>query len=272
VRTQMIDASGVRLHVRREGSGEPVVLLHGFTATGASMVPLGRRLGGETITVDLVGHGASDAPFDVAHYTMGAMVSQLRALFDIVDVAAAHLVGYSMGARTALSFAAAHPDAVRTLTLIGGTPGIADAEESRERVRADEALADRIVRDGVPAFVDHWESLPLFASQRRLPEEERARIRAERLAQRAHGLANHLRGAGTGAMPSLWTRLGTVRAPTALLVGALDPKFGAIAAAMAARLPHAVVTVVDEAGHAVHLEDPSAVARAARALQARLLP
>ncbi len=270
MRTQMIHAAEVRLHVGREGSGAPVVLLHGFTGTGASMAPLGRRLGGETITVDLVGHGVSDAPFDLAQYTMGAMVSQLRALVGIVDVGAVHLVGYSMGARTALSFAAAHPDAVRTLTLIGATPGIADAEEARERVRADEALADRILRDGVPAFVDHWESLPLFASQRGLPEEERARIRAERLAQRPHGLANHLRGAGTGAMPSLWTRLGTVRTPTALVVGALDPKFSTIAAAMAARMPDAEVTVVADAGHAVHLEDPSAVARAARTLRARL--
>ncbi len=65
---------------------------------------------------------------------------------------------------------------------------------------------------------------------------------------------------GTGALPSLWERLGELALPVELIVGARDGKFRAIAAEMAARLPEAHLHVVPGAGHAVHLERPEAVA------------
>ena len=73
-------------------------------------------------------------------------------------------------------------------------------------------------------------------------------------------MARALRGLGTGALPSLWDRLPELAAPTVLVVGERDHKFGQIAEEMRTRLPDASVEVVPGAGHAVHLEDPVRVA------------
>ena len=83
---------------------------------------------------------------------------------------------------------------------------------------------------------------------------------ADRRRNTAPGLAAALRGLGTGAMPSLWDRLGELPMPVELVVGARDDKFRAIAGRMAERLRDARVHVVEGAGHAVHLERPDAVA------------
>ena len=117
-------------------------------------------------------------------------------------------------------------------------------------------LADAIERDGVPAFVDRWERIPLFSTQPRLPEDLRARLRAQRMANRPHGLANSLRGMGAGAQTSLWPRLDALTMPALLIAGAEDHKYSEMAAAMADRMPAAGVCIVPDAGHAVHLERP----------------
>lgn len=246
----------------------PVVVLHGFTGSARAMAPLVDRLAGRRLVPDLVGHGRSDAPADVESYSMAAMIEQVRAIIAGLSEPPVDIVGYSMGARTALSIAGAEPALVRTLCLIGGTAGIADPVDRAERAAADRALADAIESDGVRPFVDRWEALPLFATQRALPPAQREALRAERLAQRPHGLANHLRAAGTGAMPSLWDRLGEIRVPTALVVGELDAKFEAIAQHMAEAMPCARVRVVAGAGHAAHIERPDAVAGVVEALRA----
>ena len=83
--------------------------------------------------------------------------------------------------------------------------------------------------------------------------------REDRRRNTAGGLAAALRGLGTGVMPSLWERLPDLDLPVDLVVGERDEKFRAIAEKMAYALPHARVTVVPGAGHAVHLEAPDAL-------------
>lgn len=166
------------------------------------------------------------------------------------------LVGYSMGGRVALHQALRRPDRVRRLILESASPGLATEEERARRRADDEALARRIVAEGIEAFVDRWEALPLFASQRRLPENVRRRHRAGRLANDPRSLAASLRGLGTGTLPSLWDRLEDIATPTLLIVGELDPKFVEIGHRMAAAMPDARLTVVPDAGHTVHLERP----------------
>ncbi|HET9949514.1 MAG TPA: alpha/beta fold hydrolase, partial [Longimicrobiales bacterium] len=92
----------------------------------------------------------------------------------------------------------------------------------------------------------------------RIDPRERARLRELRLRNEPASLAAALAGLGTGALPSLWHRLGEIRTPTLLLVGALDRKYVEIAHRMAAALPDARVVEVSGAGHTVHLERPAA--------------
>ena len=106
--------------------------------------------------------------------------------------------------------------------------------------------------------MDRWESMPLFETQRAVPAEQRAVLRAGRLANEPASLAAALRGLGTGALPSLWARLADFTAETLLLVGSEDAKFADVGRRMAKLLPRAEVAVVGGCGHAVHFERPDA--------------
>ena len=161
-----------------------------------------------------------------------------------------------MGGRVALRLALRAPERVSALIVVSASPGIADATARATRMAADRALADRIEREGVPAFVDYWQSLPLWASQRRLPPAARAALRAQRLRNDPAGLAASLRAAGAGADPPVLDALGGLRCPALLVAGALDPAYCDHAAAMQARLPDGRLAIVPDAGHAVHLEQP----------------
>jgi 2-succinyl-6-hydroxy-2,4-cyclohexadiene-1-carboxylate synthase len=158
-----------------------------------------------------------------------------------------------MGGRLCLHAALDHPGSVRGLVLISATGGLDDAREREARRAADEALADRIERIGVPAFLDEWLAQPLFAGL-----SPAAQGRAERLHNTAAGLASSLRLAGTGTQQPLWDRLRDLRVPTLVIAGALDPKFVALGERLATTIPAADLAVIGGAGHTVHLEQPEA--------------
>ena len=131
-----------------------------------------------------------------------------------------------------------------------------DLAEREERRTSDEALAASIEREGVPVFIERWEHLPLFASQRTLPFECSEALYRQRLQNNATGLAQSLRGVGTGVQPSLYTRLPTLHIPVLLIAGELDTKFTTIAKHMAQALPQSQLHIISAAGHTVHLEQP----------------
>jgi 2-succinyl-6-hydroxy-2,4-cyclohexadiene-1-carboxylate synthase len=231
---------------------ETIVLLHGFTQTGSSWGPTIAALGERyrALAPDIRGHGSAA---DARPASFGAVCD------DVLTLAPERFVlgGYSMGGRIALSIALAAPDRVARLVLVGASPGIADAAERRARRTADAALADRIESEGIEAFAANWSALPLFADQ---PADVAAAAQATRLAQSPAGLAAALRGLGTGVMQPLWERLPQLTVPVALVAGERDAKFRAIAERMAQALPDATLHVVPDAGHAVQLEAPNAVA------------
>lgn len=260
------------LHVVRLAIGpstrRPIVLLHGFTGDTSTMVRLAEAIAENgpcrTIyAVDLVGHGRSPAPDDPAAWTIPAHARSVAAALAARGVSRAVWLGYSLGGRVALTAAAMLPALVDALVLVSATPGLSDAAERAARRTADEALADDVLRDGVPAFVERWMAQPLFASQARLGDAHLAGMRDQRLANRAEALATSLRLAGTGAMPPLWDDLPRIAAPTLLVAGGLDAKYTALAEAMAAALPRVLRADVAGCGHAVPAEAPAALAATA---------
>lgn len=249
----------MQLHVATlSGDGEPLLLLHGFTGSSESWRAVAPRLPGRVVAVDLTGHGRSPAPSSIEPYKIDATVEAVLAATR--GLGQAHLLGYSMGGRVALHLALAAPERFASLTLESASPGIVDAAERAARVRADEALADLLEQDGIEAFVDRWEQMPLFASQSRLSAAARARVRAGRLASDPRGLAGSLRGFGAGVPTPLQGRLGELLLPTLLIAGALDAKYVSLGQEMAAAMPMARLEVVADAGHTVHLEKPDAFA------------
>ena len=253
-----VDVNGVCFNVERAGAGPALVLLHGFTGsstTWADHVPVFAREF-DTVAVDLLGHGASAVPINPERYRMEHAVADLTGLLDQMNISQAAWLGYSMGGRVALQYAVAQPARVAALVLEGASPGIADPTERAARVRSDKALADFVEREGLAAFVDHWERLPIFASQARLSAATWDSVHRQRLTNDPVGLANSLRGLGQGAQEPLHDRLGDVEAPTLLVVGEEDAKFRYLATEMASAMPGARVEVVAGSGHAPHLEQP----------------
>lgn len=258
---------GIRIGYREAGSpdGEPLVLLHGFTGSSATWTALAADLGAyRLIMPDLAGHGHTEAPEAPDRYAMGEQVADLDALFTRFGLDRFSLLGYSMGGRIAIGYTAAHPEKVSRLILESTSPGLRTGDERRERRESDGKLAAFIEREGLRAFTDRWENIPLFASQKRLPEEVRERVRRGRLCNDPAGLAGSLRGIGTGSQPSYWESLEHFGMPVTLITGALDDKYVNVAADMARRLPDAHLVTVQDAGHAVHVENPARFATIVR--------
>lgn len=235
-----------------------LLLLHGFTGSSANWLPHIPALseGQYVLAPDVLGHGRSASPLDSARYQMSAVAADLIALLDELGIGQTDLLGYSMGGRLALYTAVHYPQRVRRLVLESSSPGLAHAAARAARRQQDEALADWIETHGMAAFVDRWEALPLWESQKALPPEQRAALRARRLQNNPAGLANSLRGMGTGAQPALWQRLPALKAPALLLAGELDAKFVRINQQMAQQISSARLAIVPGAGHTVHLERP----------------
>ena len=241
----------------------PLILLHGFTQTGASWQPVLDRLyldpPLEIVTPDQRGHGEQSAARPILLPAMAADAMAQRA----GEIA---LAGYSMGGRAALLAAVASPGRVTHLALISTTAGIEDDAERARRVAADESLAARIEGLPIEEVVDGWASQPLFSAQ---DPAVTAFAREDRLRNDPAGLAASLRGAGTGKMGSLWGSLPSLTMPTLVMVGEKDAKFRAIGERLAAALPDAELVVVPGAGHQLPLEAPEAVAHELERLLAR---
>ncbi|HET6871468.1 MAG TPA: 2-succinyl-6-hydroxy-2,4-cyclohexadiene-1-carboxylate synthase [Sporolactobacillaceae bacterium] len=241
-----------------KGEGVPLVLLHGFTGTHQTWAPFeawGDRY--QLILVDIVGHGASQvskATCTIKPFTMEAMAEALSKLLTHLQIQQAVVLGYSMGGRLALYFSVHYPERVLALILESASPGLSDQHERVARQKNDEKLAEQILSEGLTRFVDRWENLPLFVSQKQLPASVQERIRSERLSQTVEGLSGSLRGMGTGHQPSLWEALSNLRLPVILIVGEWDKKFVNLAERMDQGLPNSRLFVVQHAGHAVHVE------------------
>jgi 2-succinyl-6-hydroxy-2,4-cyclohexadiene-1-carboxylate synthase len=229
-----------------------VVLLHGFTHTGASWDPVVAALGESyrPLAPDIRGHGPASErrPVDLDH-VIEDLSTQAPQRFT--------LAGYSMGGRIALHAALALGGRVERLLLIGASPGIADPTERAARRADDERLARELDRSTIEEFARRWAQAPVLAGQ---PPAVLAAAHADRLRSNPAGLACALRGLGTGALPSLWERLGELRMPVELLVGERDMKFRDVAERMGEGIARARVHVLSGAGHAVHLEAPGRVA------------
>ncbi len=245
-------------HIEEEGSGEPLLLLHGFTGSVRNWDDVAPQFAQRhrVIRVDLPGHGRTEFTPDPKRYLMSSTSQDLSRLLVALNASPAHVLGYSMGGRLALFFALNHANHVRSLIIESGSSGLATESERVARLASDAALAGRIECDGIEPFVDEWERLPLWAGQSHLPAAVKQRQRELRLRNDPRGLAMSLHGMGTGAQPSLWGELPNLRARTLFIAGEHDAKFVAIARAMQTRSPRARLEIIADAGHTTHIEQP----------------
>lgn len=146
-------ADGTPLAFDVSGEGPALVLLHGSVLSRAIwrglgyLAPLARER--TVIRLDIRGHGRSGAPHDASAYTQDVLLADLRAVMDAVGVAQAALMGYSLGARIALTAALRAPERVERIVCLGGSP---DAQEGAVDSLFYPGVIDSLRADGMEAF------------------------------------------------------------------------------------------------------------------------
>lgn len=241
----------------------PLLLLHGFTGNRSSFDHLRPLMSDKVrvISVDLPGHGQTPLPTRTGRDGFLETIEALFGVMDEVGVARTNLLGYSQGARFALAAALTRPERFGRLIMESGSPGLHRRQHRTERRVSDAQLAAMIRQKGVPAFVEYWESLPLFAGVRKLSAEQQESVRVRRLECTADGLVGALECLGLAVQPDYWPELQRQRLPTLLLTGALDEKFTQVARRMAEDLPVVWRRTFEDCTHAPHLEAPEEYAR-----------
>jgi pimeloyl-ACP methyl ester carboxylesterase len=236
------------------GPAAPVVLLHPFpfdrrywAATAAALAPAYRVL-----SVDARGFGEAPAsgPFAIAD-----LADDLAALLDALGIAAATLVGLSMGGYAALAFARRHPARLAALVL-ADTRAAADSPETR---RAREEARALIESSGTSTYLDR--SLPRLVAPD-APPAVLARVRA--LAEtRGERII-----AGLAALrdrPDRTSELAAIRCPTLVIGGARDQVIPLEEMhGMSAAIPGARFVALDGVGHLASLEEPAPFGAALR--------
>ncbi|MFM8593460.1 MAG: alpha/beta fold hydrolase, partial [Chloroflexota bacterium] len=135
--------NGLQYEIDVEGSGPPLVLLHGFTGSRESWgtIEPWLSMAHTVIAIDLLGHGGTSAPTEPDRYGVDHQIADLAQIWVALSLEQAAVVGYSMGARLALAFAVRYPALVDQLILISGGAGICDSHVRAMRSRSDELLA-----------------------------------------------------------------------------------------------------------------------------------
>lgn len=157
-----VSANGISINYQDEGTGFPLVLIHGLSDDFTLWTPLMPEFSRHywTLALDVRGHGNSGKP-DMP-YSIQLFSDDLFGLFQELDIPRAHLLGLSMGGAIAQQFVLDHPERTRSLILLSAF-SYNDAG-GRDRLKS---LRESVIRGGFPAFFDEAVKLvvtPEFAS------------------------------------------------------------------------------------------------------------
>jgi 3-oxoadipate enol-lactonase len=257
----------VKLYYQDEGSGEPVLLIHGHTQDRRIWDPLMpgfREAGMRVLRPDLRGHGRSVRPDSGYHWIDHA--TDMAAVLDDAGVDSAKVVGFSIGGGIALEMALTMACRVGSLVLM--SPVMPDRPFDPAFMENLKQVARVARADGiVAAMAGPWAESPLFEFSFSKPGVREA---AERITLDCPG-AEYL-ATERDVVKRSWTvpdRLAEIEAPTLVLVGGHEtPGFRAWAEEAASAIPGARLDVLENCGHLLPLEEPDRVARAIRGRQA----
>lgn len=237
-----IDRNGVKIHYEIYGSGPPLLLTHGYSATSAMWQGQVEALSKDyqLILWDMRGHGASDYPDEADAYSEALTVGDMAALLDAVGAKRAIIGGLSLGGYMSLAFYRAHAERVRALLIIDTGPGFKKDEARDAWNKRVHETAERLERDGLAIL------------------KSASRERSSAAHRDATGLARAARGMLTQRDARVIELLPEIKVPSLIVVGADDAPFLAASDYMAAKIPGAKKIVIPSAGHAVNIDQPQA--------------
>ncbi len=235
-----------------------LVLLHGFLGSANDWSALIEQLPDcDCIAFDLPGHGNAQ---EQRLNRMADFPRWLNQQLQQRDISTYHLLGYSLGGRLALQFAATQPTGLQSLLLENAHPGLSLADERKARANADARWARRFYREPLTEVLAAWYQQPVFAD---LSLTERAQLLAERSQNNAAQLAHMLCCCSLAKQADLQPWLQDTSLPVLYLCGEQDLKFQAIAAQLATHCT-SVTQQILAGGHNLHRANPEFMAAAIR--------
>lgn len=245
--------NGLRLPYVEQGDpgGTPLLLLHGYTDSCRSYLPLLACLPGEFRIIAVTQRGHGDAGRPGAGYRTADFAADLALFTDALQLGSAVLVGHSMGSQIAQRFAIDHPSRVRGLVLIGAFTTLRGNPAAGELWNIVSELRDPVD----PGFVREFQRGTLA---RPAPAAFLDMVVAESLKVPARVWCDALAGM---LMHDVAPELGLIKAPTLILWGDQDSLCArSTQDALATAIPGARFAAYQGAGHAPHWEDPARVA------------
>jgi len=248
-----VQLNGARIHYRRSGAGFPVVFLHAGVADSRMWESQATELGKhfDVITPDMRGFGESELPAEPWSPT-----ADVLALMDALGLRQApHLIGCSIGGRTAIDFALEHRERVSKLVLVGaGVSGQPSDDED------DELYAEIIAADKAKDMValNEAEMKLWLVGPGRTPAHVDKPLRDLFLDMNGRALRNDFESAPMQKLdPPAFGRLEEIEAPTLVVVGDHDlPKIQKTADLLVSRIRAARKAVILDAAHLPNLEHP----------------
>jgi pimeloyl-ACP methyl ester carboxylesterase len=248
-----IDAGGTELHYVRAGSGEPMLLIQGMSATHLTWgQPFLDALepSFDCVVFDNRGMGLSgpaEPPFAIVD-----MAGDALGLLDALGIDSAHVVGISMGGMIAQELALAHPDRIRTLTLgatyCGGPEGTLMSPEDLQLLGAAMASGDR---ERVLRAMWEINLSPAFRADD--SRYDAFREMATALPAPRETILQQMRACGAHDTSS---RLGQIAVPTQVVHGTADRLLGVGNGVQIASLLDVEPQLLDDVGHMFWWEQP----------------
>ncbi len=246
----IVDTGAVKLFVREEGAGDPLILVHGLGMNNAlwiNQIPaFSQRF--RTVAVDLRGFGQSSRPDFPGAYTIDTLAEDIAAVIDRMSLEGCHFLGTSMGGFVGQALALAHPDLCRSLTLCHTAP--------RMSIPSD-VLARRVEALGKMSLEEYAQIVVEQACSTDADQDLRNWIAAmiARNDKRAYTqvLTEGLRDFDASAM------LAGIRLPTLVIIGEHDKVLPPEGGRELARLiPGAKLAEIKGVGHLGYAEKPTA--------------
>lgn len=248
-----------RLFITDRGAGEPVLLITGWTISSAVFDPVAELYLPHVRVVAYDHRGAGRSAPWLAPISMAMLAADAARVLDDRGIASAHVVGLSMGAGVALELAIRMPHRVKSLVLVGG--GAGGPTTARPGVRAVACTIGTVLSDSL-RHRHAWPAAALFSTRFRNEDPDNVAAYMPYFAR--HRAPPWMTGwqALATACGGRRASLHRVRAPTLVLHGGQDAMAPvANAKLLADGIPGAELHVIDEAGHAVPLEYPTASAQ-----------
>jgi pimeloyl-ACP methyl ester carboxylesterase len=235
--------NGIELYYEDHGSGFPVLLTHGYSASSRmwqGQIPaLTARY--RLITWDMRGHGQTDSPEQQEDYSEAATVEDQRQLLQHLGIAKAVIGGLSLGGYMSLAFYLAHPEMVQALVLCDTGPGYRNPQAREGWNQTAYRRAEAFEEKGLDAL------------------GRGAEVQAARSSHRsAAGLAKAARGMLAQFDARVIESLEHITVPTLLIVGANDTPFLNATDYMEKKIPGARKVVIPDAGHSANIDQPEA--------------